>query len=116
MNSADRSLALIDYALRRRFAFFEVEPNYELLERVQSVANPEFPAKALIKLIKSINKALNEPGFALGTTYFLDPELPTTLPDIWQFEVEPYLAEYFIDQPERIAAFRWEQVRHELGY
>ncbi len=116
MNSADRSLALIDYALRRRFAFFEVEPNYELLERVQSVANPEFPAKALIKTIKRINKALNEPGFALGTTYFIDPELPTTLPDIWQFEVEPYLAEYFIDQPERIAAFRWDQVRHELGY
>lgn len=116
MNSADRSLALVDYALRRRFAFLEVAPNYELLAQVQSVINPQFPIKALIKLIKSINKALDEPGFALGTTYFLDAALPTILPDIWQFEVEPYLAEYFIDQPERVAEFGWERIRHELGY
>jgi hypothetical protein len=115
MNTADRSIALVDFALRRRFAFVELAPNYEALARFHRDSSTGFPVDALIHLLNRVNQAIQDPAFALGTSYFLRTDLCETLPDIWQLEIEPYLAEYFFDQPDRLDEFRWRRVHGELG-
>ncbi len=115
MNTADRSLALVDYALRRRFAFIELTPNYVALQDFHLKKSTNFPVTALIELLKRINQRIGDKHFALGITFFLREELSTELADIWQMEIEPYLEEYWFDQPGEVEEFRWDQVRRELG-
>jgi DNA polymerase III delta prime subunit len=115
MNTADRSIALVDFALRRRFAFVELEPNFEALARFHRDRVTGFPVDALIRQLKRVNQAIGAPAFALGTSYFLRTDLCETLPDIWRLEIEPYLAEYFFDQPERMDEFRWRRIQSDLG-
>jgi len=50
----------------------------------------------------------------LGVSFFLQPELRREIESIWRTEIEPYLEEYFFDQPDRLEAFRWERVRNEI--
>lgn len=115
MNTADRSLALIDHALRRRFALLAVEPNYAALEHFHRGKTSDTLLNSLIKLLKRINLHIGDKHFALGIAFFLRTDLAAVLPDIWQMEVEPYLEEYFFSQPDEVELFRWTQVRQELG-
>ena len=110
MNTADRSVALVDHALRRRFAFISLQPDYDLLRRYHEEEATGFPVEPLIDLLQQLNARIADPHYALGITYFLRPDLASQLPDIWRTEVEPYLEEYFFDQPEQVNAFRWGRV------
>ncbi len=109
MNTADRSIALVDHALRRRFAFIELGPNYETLRRFH--ARTGFAVAGLVGTLQRLNAAIADAHYALGISYFLRDDLATTLPDIWQMEVEPYLAELFFDRPAEMEAWRWASVR-----
>ncbi|MGB1251712.1 MAG: AAA family ATPase, partial [Candidatus Promineifilaceae bacterium] len=111
MNTADRSLALVDFALRRRFAFVEIRPNYDLLRHYhkQSAA----PVEPLIQLLQKLNAQI-EPAYQVGVSYFLDELLVENLPLIWRTEIEPYLDEYFFDQPQTVDAFRWAVISQTL--
>lgn len=117
MNTADRSLAMIDYALRRRFSFFEMEPgfNSEGFADYQSAFGDE-TFNALIDQIKSLNKEIIEDkslgrGFQIGHSYFCGrEELGCT--DEWmrsvvEFDILPMLGEYWFDEPARLG--RWEK-------
>lgn len=106
MNTADRSLALVDHALRRRFAFLALYPDFDLLRRYHDRHKTGFPVEPLIRLLARINAAIGDRNYALGITYFLHPDLATHLPEIWQTEIEPYLEEIFFDQPEQVEPFR----------
>lgn len=116
MNTADRSIALVDNALRRRFAFLRVTPDYNALRHYHESIGTPYPLEPLIALLQDINRAIGDPNFSLGISYFLHDDLITELPSIWQVEIEPYLEEFFIDQPELIAPFRWSAVRARLGF
>ena len=80
MNTADRSLAMIDYALRRRFSFFEMEPGFNsegFTDYQNSIGNETF--NTLIDQIKMLNKEITEDrslgrGFQIGHSYFCDRE------------------------------------------
>ncbi len=109
MNTADRSVALVDHALRRRFAFLALYPNYDLLRRFHEKTG--FPAAGLIDTLQRLNRQIGDPHYAVGITFFLRWNLAEQVEDIWRMEVEPYLEEYFFDQPEKVAAFRWEAVQ-----
>ena len=113
MNTADRSIALVDHALRRRFAFIELAPNWEVLRKFHAAG--DFEIEPLIHVVQRINRAIDEPHYALGHSFFLDAALPSTLRDVWEMEIEPYLAEYFFDQMERVDEFRWAAVKRDLG-
>lgn len=115
MNTADRSIALVDHALRRRFAFLRVWPEMELLRRFQLEHETE-PAliEGLVLELERINQAIGDPHYHLGVSFFLVPDLFTHLEDIWELEVEPYLEEYFFDRTETMAAFRWSRVGERL--
>lgn len=112
MNTADRSIALVDHALRRRFAFIRLAPNYEILRRFHR--QTEFAVERLIALLQQINTEI-EPAYQLGTSFFLTPDLVNSLADIWQMEIEPYLEEYFFDQPALLNRFRWQRVKAQLA-
>lgn len=113
MNTADRSIALVDHALRRRFAFINMPPNMDILRHYHQ--NNDFDPEPLINILNQINTQIDDPHFALGIAYFLSPKIADTLPAIWRMEIEPYLEEYFYDRPEQVATFRWEQVNQMLN-
>lgn len=46
--------------------------------------------------------------------FFLEPNLREQIPDIWQLVIEPFLAEYFFDQPDQIEAFPWQKISSQL--
>lgn len=114
MNTADRSIALVDHALRRRFAFVHLPPLYDSLIHYHQQQQTGVDLRPLISLLRRINTAIGDPHYHLGITYFLQPDLPRHLPHIWQMEIEPYLEEYFFDQPDRVDGFRWTAVAGEL--
>lgn len=117
MNTADRSLAMIDYALRRRFSFFEMEPGFNsegFTNYRNSFADETF--NTLIDQIKLLNKEISEDkslgrGFQIGHSYFCGrEELGCT--DEWmrsvvEFDILPMLNEYWFDEPAKLQ--RWEK-------
>lgn len=112
MNTADRSIALVDYALRRRFAFLALYPNYDLLARFH--ANGTFDATGLIHILKDLNTQIADRHYEVGITFFLRRDLATSVEDVWKMEIEPYLEEYFFDQPDKVDRFRWDHVSDRI--
>lgn len=114
MNTADRSIALVDHALRRRFAFIALTPNYDLLRRYHQHRQTGFPIEGLIAVLQRLNGQINDPHYAVGVTFFLTHDLADELEDIWRMEIEPYLEEYFFDQPGKVADFRWDVIQPKV--
>ena len=112
MNTADRSIALVDHALRRRFAFLELYPDYEVLRRFH--ADTGFDPEGLIHLLERLNAAINDRHYSVGITFFLSPNIEEDVADIWQMELEPYIEELFFDQPDKAASFEWNKIKAEI--
>jgi 5-methylcytosine-specific restriction protein B len=112
MNTADRSLAMIDYALRRRFAFFDLVPAFQsdgFKTRQGLIANPKF--NSLIAVVERLNNAIGEDvslgdGFKIGHSYFCANEDEVTdewLSNVVKYELTPLLNEYWFDEPSKTA-------------
>jgi 5-methylcytosine-specific restriction protein B len=114
MNTADRSIALVDHALRRRFAFLSLQPNYELLRRFHQDNATEVSIDGLLEALQRLNKEIDDPNYEVGITFFLRKDLAEQIEDVWRMEIEPYLEEYFFDQTDRVAKFRWERVNQGI--
>lgn len=112
MNTADRSLAMLDYALRRRFAFFEIKPGFTtdgFREYRMSLKNEKFDK--LIACVESLNNVISNDeslgdGFCIGHSYFCNL-LPDTINDqvlsgIVEYELIPLLKEYWFDEPIKV--------------
>ena len=110
MNTADRSLAMIDYALRRRFSFFEVEPGFdsEGFIHYQNGLNNE-TLNELINKVKDLNKTLGK-GFCIGHSYFCGRDVCTEewLHSIVDYDILPMLSEYWFDDANKLQ--RWENI------
>lgn len=112
MNTADRSIALVDHALRRRFAFLALYPNYDVLQRYHRGTG--FNVEPLIGVLHKLNRQIGDRHYEVGITFFLRKDLTEQVEDIWRMEIEPYLEEYFFDQPDKVDKFRWEKVGSEI--
>ena len=112
MNTADRSITRLDHAMRRRFAFLRLEPELSVLEDRWDALG--LPAAGMLAAMTRINEAIGDPDFAVGISYFLGEGIAEHLEAVWRAEVEPYLEEYFLDQPDRMREFRWVRVKGEL--
>lgn len=110
MNTADRSIALVDHALRRRFAFLQLHPDYDVLMRFHQHSPL---AVSLASLLKEMNTSIDG-HYRIGISFFLVENLERHLADIWRMEIEPYLEEYFFDNVERCKEIRWEHVATRL--
>ncbi|MCB0104692.1 MAG: AAA family ATPase [Caldilineaceae bacterium] len=114
MNSADRSIALVDHALRRRFAFIAQQPDWAVLRRFHEANQTGYPVERLVTVLQRVNRQIGDPQSAIGHSFFMTATLGATIADIWQLEIEPYLEEIFFDQPETVDRLRWERVRDEV--
>lgn len=112
MNTADRSISQIDHALRRRFAFIELRPNYDVL--IKYHLNPGFAVMDLIDVLKRLNIAIDDKNYEIGISFFLTPNLREDIEDIWKMEIEPYLEEYFFNNIETVDEFRWDKIEQQL--
>lgn len=118
MNTADRSLAIIDYALRRRFAFFEMQPAFEnddtsfnaYIEKIN-----DSNIKNLFAKIKKLNVEIADDlgsGFKIGHSYFIEndkffvgkthEDIKVWLQEVVEYELIPLLEEYWFDDDERL--------------
>lgn len=112
MNTADRSIALVDHALRRRFAFLPLAPNMSALRQFHADATL---ANNLIRILEDVNQTIGDHHYHLGTSFFLQHSLEDNLQAIWQMEIEPYLEEYFFDRPEKLKQFCWDAIQPQLN-
>lgn len=112
MNTADRSIALVDFALRRRFAFLELKPEYDIL--LDFHTRNSFNASGLVSVLKEINAKINDKNYHLGISFFMEINLPDTIQAIWQMEIETYLEEYFFCQSEVMSDFIWNAVKDRI--
>jgi MoxR-like ATPase len=115
MNAADRSIALVDQAIIRRFAFISLAPNYEVLAKYLTARGLE--SDSLVELLREINECIGNEDLLLGTSFFMSGEgdLVEDIGDIWQTEIEPYLREALYDRPREWAKYRWRNgVEHRL--
>lgn len=110
MNTADRSIALVDHALRRRFAFIALRPDYDVLRRYHERQETGFDVERLVTVLQRLNRLIGDANYEVGISFFLRPDLEEQLPDVWRMEIEPYLEELFFDRPEEVEAWRWERV------
>jgi hypothetical protein len=115
MNTADRSLALVDYALRRRFAFFSLEPQLNS-DKFSEVITKAGGSVELVNKIRARIGALNQvirnerrdlgPGFEIGHSYFC-PAASIKSDAEWykniiSTEIKPLIEEYWFDSPEKV--------------
>lgn len=114
MNTADRSLAMIDYALRRRFSFYEMEPgfNSEGFKAYQEALDNE-TFNTLIELITELNKEIAKDsslgrGFSIGHSYFCGQKECTDewMREVVLYDIIPMLREYWFDEPTKLQS--WE--------
>lgn len=112
MNTADRSLAMIDYALRRRFSFFTLKPGFEsdgFKRRQAELGNAKYDT--LVARIIELNKAIVKDnslgaGFEIGHSY-LCFKSAAEVNDAWlyavvQHDIIPMLEEYWFDNPTSV--------------
>ena len=113
MNTADRSLAMIDYALRRRFAFFDMEPAFQSdgFKARQNI-NQNLKFDSLIVTVESLNKVIAEDaslggGFRIGHSYFCASEVVDDewLSSVVEYELIPLLQEYWFDEPSKVESW-----------
>ncbi|MGI6298464.1 MAG: AAA family ATPase [Saccharofermentanales bacterium] len=110
MNTADRSLAMLDYALRRRFAFFDIKPGFKsegFIAYGTALGNKKFDR--LVICVENLNDAISADeslgkGFRIGHSYFcnfnnIDDQ---TLNNVIEYELIPLLKEYWFDEPAKV--------------
>ena len=102
MNTADRSIALLDIALRRRFNFIEMPPRYELLKQKIEVKNDKIELQELLKAINTRIEFLLDKDHLIGHSYFINIKTFEDLKEIFRNSIIPLLQEYFYDDFEKI--------------
>ena len=121
MNTADRSLALIDYALRRRFCFYTVEPafnNEKFIKHVNSYINNEAFVRAINQRMCDLNAKIADEensglgkGFCIGHSYFcvkpsVGQSAQSWFESIVKYEIAPLLDEYWWDDKDKAESCR----------
>jgi 5-methylcytosine-specific restriction enzyme B len=114
MNAADRSVALVDQALRRRFSFLDMPPDARVLSSWLTAHPPadEEYAPRVVALFEGLNRKLADdlgPACQVGHSYFMVPDMTEgRLRVVWQHHVRPVLEEYFAAHPQRLAGYELE--------
>jgi hypothetical protein len=117
MNTADRSIALLDMALRRRFRFVDLLPDSPplkgLLKRFLDRKAPDMAF--LADMLDDVNRQLNDAHASVGPSHFLLRDTRTLTEDkaelIWNHSILPALGDRFFDSPDDLNRFQYQAVR-----
>lgn len=117
MNTADRSIALLDMALRRRFRFVDLIPDQPplqgLLRRFLDRKAPDMGF--LADMLDYVNEQLKDPHASIGPSHFLLKDTRLLTEDkaeaIWKYSILPALADRFFDTPQELKRFGYQEVR-----
>ena len=119
MNTADRSIAMVDLALRRRFYFVEFHPEKEPVNGVlqQWLEQRAKGMEWVAAVVKEANQRLADADAAIGPSYFMRPEglTPDKVDLIWKHSVLPYIAERLFNERGRLAEFELENLRKAVS-
>ena len=114
MNTADRSIAVFDAALRRRFnfhPFFLDKPPIEgILERYLAKNYPEGEFDYVKDWLTQVNDKL-ERNNAIGPSYFMNGLDHRKIERTWKYSIEPYLEDYFFNNEREIETLRYENLQ-----
>ncbi len=120
MNTADRSIALVDFALRRRFHLFRCKADPDLLDRWLAKNPVQVPNLSTLYR-KLAEEAIDDPDYAIGHSHFMKPGLTEEqLERIWRYSIEPYLDEYYIDEyykddkHKKAEDWHWDNVKQSI--
>ena len=114
MNTADRSIAIIDYALRRRFVFYELLPAFEtgkFKSHLSENGADEAIANKIISKLSRINQNIEEDvslgsGFKIGHSYFCNDKITEKrYEEIIEYEIAHLIREYWFDNIERAESY-----------
>lgn len=114
MNTADRSIAIIDYALRRRFVFYELLPAFDsskFKEHLRLYKTDEDMINKVIGNLNMINREIEEDvslgsGFAIGHSYFSGGNISEDVyREIVKYEIAPLIREYWFDQKDKAEGY-----------
>jgi 5-methylcytosine-specific restriction endonuclease McrBC GTP-binding regulatory subunit McrB len=119
MNTADRSLSLVDYALRRRFAFMALDPGFGEKAFANHLGNHGLNSaqiRHLIQQMEALNQEIEKDeanlgkGYRIGHSFFtptaMVPDFQKWFQSIVRYEIMPLLEEYWIDDPKLVQQFR----------
>jgi 5-methylcytosine-specific restriction protein B len=126
MNTADRSIALVDTAMRRRFAFVELHPGEPPTAGLLASWLKRFAATETVEhgldapqLLDIVNRRIDERDFAIGPSYLMRPEIYRTedgLARVWQTSILPLLEEHHYGSPREVLdRYRLDALRKALG-
>ena len=126
MNSADRSIAVIDYAIRRRFGFIKLQPNYEVVKQMSNINSIGINIEKLFKIINiKIQEVLGEEELLLGQSYFL-PDFAEkidgkikwtseTLRLVFNYSIVPIIEEYTYGNKNDLIAILGEKISSRIN-
>lgn len=121
MNSADRSIAVLDYAIRRRFGFIKLQPNYEVIKELSNIEEIKIDISKLFKSLNDrIKNTLGEEELMLGQAYFLsdfvhwvDGKVRWTsesLRLVFNYSIIPILEEYTYGNTNDLASILGDKI------
>ncbi len=111
MNTADRSLAMLDYALRRRFRFYDLKPAFDTHDFKKYMGELDsIKFNEMVNLIKDLNDEISKDevlgeGFQIGHSYFSNltkENVDNELNNIVEYEIIPLLKEYWFDEKDNV--------------
>lgn len=130
MNDIDRSVESMDFAIRRRFTWYEVKPNPNVLttpdaEGKYAIADPDLRDEAHKRMIALNEKICGEddasgnllgPAYAVGQAYFLKVDQLGGLDKLWELNLEPLLREYLRGNPKSVIDDKIKEFASAYGY
>ena len=117
MNTADRSIALVDLALRRRFHFVEFHPDRPPVQGLlrRWVAQEADGIGWIADVVDRANEKLGDRQAAIGPSYFMRSDLDEEkVRLIWEHNVLPYVEEHLYGEHDRLAEFSLDRLRREI--
>jgi AAA domain (dynein-related subfamily) len=114
MNTADRSIALLDQALRRRFYFVGLFPGDPVVDGIfdRYLARHHPSLRWLVDVVQLANDRIGDPNVAIGPSHFMRPDLTEEIvARVWQLAVLPTIEEHFFDDRRRAQEFQLDALR-----